>query len=97
MKLDWKNELAYIRLVGPDEEAFRNAVKNVWDYIDHFEKHRRDWPSDLHEQYLVVLNERDNAWGYVEELEEEIRDLQRDLAHAYNAYQAATQNRPEEL
>ncbi len=72
MKLDWKNELAYIRLVGPDFKEFRESVQKVWDYIEHFEKHRRDWPQDLHEQYLAVLDERDKLQERIDHLEEKL-------------------------
>ena len=35
-------------------------------------RNRRDWPSELHEQYIVVLDERDALQERIEELEDEI-------------------------
>ena len=44
-----------------------------------------DWPKDVHEQYLRVLDERDNLQEHVDVLEREVKDLRACLA----AYRSA--------
>ena len=53
--------------------AFSFSNKEVLElirYIEYLEAQdrRRDWPTDLHEQYLVVLDERDALQERVDEL-----------------------------
>ncbi len=74
MKIDWKKSLGTIRVLGPDTPNFNKAVKEIWDYIEHFEKHKRDWPADLHEQYLKVLDERDAMQDEIDYLLEKLND-----------------------
>ncbi len=67
-KYKWTNDLADIRLLSPDIPEIREAVVRLWKYIDSLEKSNRDWPTDLHEQYLKVLDERDKLQEQVEYL-----------------------------
>jgi len=45
----------------PHQTIHPDVIRNLIEYIDYLEAQdrRRDWPTDLHEQYLAVLDERD--------------------------------------
>lgn len=49
----------------------------AWNEIDRLRR-RPDWPADLHDQYLVVLSERDDLQAQVEELENRLAELESD-------------------
>ncbi len=52
----------YAQKMEEQRDALLEQVKKL--------ESRSDWPSELHEQYLAVLNERDELQARVEQLEE---------------------------
>lgn len=61
--MSWKDDLGKIRLEGPDNPDFNQAVRRVWDVIEKLEIQvsqwkaeaaRRGWPKDAAQKYFRV-------------------------------------------
>jgi hypothetical protein len=74
----------------PEPGLGKRSALELIEYTLHLEANHRNWPSEVHEQYLVVLNERDA-------LQEQVDRLTYKLEQAYVAYQASIQDKPEHL
>lgn len=73
---DLKSEI----LANPHIPLISYAALRLIQYIEYLEEldRSRDWPTNLHEQYLVVLDERDALQEKIDELETDKAILKRE-------------------